>query len=190
MEKQLHTYRALNALANPGGLVVFGGEADRHIPLCELKQAFDLDFDLYNRSIAGLSVDNAIGLYDDFVAPLKPQDVYLHIGGADRELFAQDAAAFDQKLSRLLRHIKASDSRCRVALISLKDEQQQPEMNKHLEAVAKSEQWEFCDISGHRLWNPKQTKDVLSFIYSTGFLRPLNRKRPLYDLVKLLFCCE
>lgn len=191
MENELRTYRCLNALARTGGVVVFGGEEDRNIPLCELKQAFDLRYDLYDRSVTGLSVENAIGIYDDCIAPLAPEDVYLHIGRADRELFSQDTAAFDRKLSLLLRHIKSRDKKCRVAVISLKDHGADPviwEMNKHLAAVAGSERCRFCDISGQRVWDPQQMRDVISFLHSTGSVRSLDRNCPRYGLVEILFC--
>ena len=47
----------LNKLADLNGTVIFGGTEDREIPLCELKQAFELDSKLYNRSIAELSIE-------------------------------------------------------------------------------------------------------------------------------------
>ena len=52
-------YAALNELAEQGGIVILGGEEDMNLPLCELKQAFSLNSSLYNRSVQGLSVNNA-----------------------------------------------------------------------------------------------------------------------------------
>lgn len=179
-------YCHLNELAVPGGVVIFGGEADKNLPLCELKQAFELQDNLYNRSIAGLSVHNGAQIFDSCVAPLKPEDIFLHIGEADRELFERNAAGFDARLSALLRHMKSADKTCRIAIIPMKDA---PEMNQHLSAVAKSEGCEFCNMTQNWVWNPQQAKDVLSFVYSTGFVRPLSCKRPVHDLAKILFCC-
>ncbi len=184
MEKELGVYRKLNDLATEGGLVILGGGEDRNIPLCELKQAFDLQEKLYNRSFAGLSVCNGADIFDNYVAPLQPGDILLHIGEADREAFAACPAEFDRMLSALLRHMKSGNEKCRIAVVSLEDA---AEMNKHMAAVAQSEGCEFCDIRQNRVWDPKLTKDVLSFIYSTGFVRPLNRKRPLYDLARIMF---
>ena len=193
MDNEIETYRALNELATPGGIVIFGGGEDRLIPLCELKQAFALQEDLYNRSVTGLSVDTAAGIFDGCVAELEPEDILIHIGGADLHAFEQDSAAFDEKYRRLLRHIQAALPDCRVGVISLKNPDKQPlvaQMNRHLAVITRDEGCEFCDISTVRVWNPKQTKDVLSFICSMGFVRPLKKRRPLYDLVKILFCCE
>ena len=61
-------------------------------------------------------------------------------------------------------------------------------LNKQLKYIADSEKCEFCDISQKRVWNPQQTKDVVSFVYNIGFVHPLKNKRSLNDLVRLLFC--
>lgn len=182
---KLALYSQLNELADSGGLVIFGGKTDQGIPMCELKQAFHLQDKLYNRSIDGLSVHNGAEYFDACVAPLKPKDVLLRIGEADREFFAENAAGFDKKLSALLRHMRNNSCIRRIALISGTDT---TEMNTHLAAVAKSEGCEFCDISHNRLMNPQKISDDLSFVYAFGFVRPLNRSRPLYDLAKILFC--
>ena len=97
--RKLALYSQLNELADSGGLVIFGGKTDQGIPMCELKQAFHLQDKLYNRSIDGLSVHNGAEYFDACVAPLKPKDVLLRIGEADREFFAENAAGFDKKLS-------------------------------------------------------------------------------------------
>lgn len=193
MENTIKTYQSLNKLAAAGGTVIFGGAEDRLIPLGELKDTFDLQDTYYNRSVPGLYLDNAIDLYDRCVASLVPQDIYLHIGCADKALFADDAAQFDLKYSQLVQHIRSTNKKCNIAIISLKNPDADPiiaEMNKHLEVIAQNEGCAFCDISAIQVWNPKQTKEVVSFLYSIGFVRALKQKRPLQDIAKILFCYE
>ena len=72
LKTQTNIYKSLNELANPNGIIIFGGISDLSIPLCELKQAFALDDNLYNRSFSDLSVNNAIEYYDAYVANLNP----------------------------------------------------------------------------------------------------------------------
>ena len=64
------------------------------------------------------------------------------------------------------------------------------EMNRHLKYLADSEKCEYGDIASKRVWNPKAEMEAVSFVYSIGFVNPLQNKRPLYDLVKILFCYE
>lgn len=186
-------YHSLNELANPNGMIIFGGNSDISIPLCELKQAFSLDSSIYNRSFTDLSVKNAMNYYDTYIADLNPECILLHIGESDMDLFLSASLEFDQKYMELITHIKNANKKCRIIIVSLKNydnDANTAELNKHLKYIADSEHCEYADISQKRVWNPKQTKDISSFIYSTGFVRPLNIKRPIYDLTKILFCFE
>ena len=193
MENTIKTYQSLNQLATTGGTVIFGGAEDRLIPLGELKDTFDLQETYYNRSVPGLYLDNAMELYDRCVASLMPQDIYLHIGYADKSLFSDNAARFDLKYSQLVQHIRSTNKKCNIAIVSLKNPDADPviaQMNQHLTVIAQNEGYTFCDISAIRMWSPKQTKEVVSFLYSIGFVRPLKQKRPLQDIAKILFCYE
>ena len=191
LKKQM--YHSLNELANPNGMIIFGGNSDISIPLCELKQAFALDNDIYNRSFSDLSVTNALEYYDTYIADLKPESILIHIGESDIDFFLSVPSEFDKKYVELVRHIRNKVRECRIIIVSLKNYDKDvdiAEMNKHLRYIADSEQCEYADISQKRVWNPTQTKNIASFIYATGFVRPLNIKRPIYDLAKILFCFE
>ena len=190
MDCETKTYQTLNELAEAAGTVILGGTSDKDIPLCELKQAFNLEETLYNRSFAGLSVTDAVSAYDTFVAPLKPVCILLHLGADEVTSFEADTSAFDNAYRSLIQHIKSSAPKCTIGVITLKNPENNPvvaELNKHLKYIAESERVEFEDISVNRVWNPKETKDVVNFIHSTGFVRPLKGKRALYDLVKILY---
>lgn len=192
-ENEIKKYQALNKLAETKGTVILGGSEDLNIPLCELKQAFELNSKLYNRSVSGLSISHAPELYDTCIAPLCPESLLLHIGDADLSFFKESPSDFNQKFQEFIQHIKASGAKCNIAIISLKnytEDETIAKLNKYLKYIAESEQCEYVDISAKRVWNPQQTKDVVSFVYSTGFVRPLKMKRPIYDLVKILFCYE
>lgn len=191
LKHEIKKYQSLNELAVPNGIVLLGGTEDREIPLGELKQAFEWNSKLYNRSVRNLSVDTALEIYNTCVAEINPESVLLHIGEADLKFFKENPSDFEQKYRELIQHIRTSNRKCNIAIISLKnplDDSTIAEMNRHLKYIADSEHCEYGDISTKRVWNPKQTKDVVSFVYSTGFVRPLKMKRPIYDLVKIIFC--
>lgn len=192
-EKEYEKYNVLNKLAKTNGLVILGCDSDTTIPLGELKQAFELDADLYNRSATGLSVKNADWFYDNCVAELHPERILIHIGENDVADFIANPSEFDCCYRRLIETIKKQNRKCEIIIVSLKDSQKEAEitkLNQHLKYLAESERCEFVDIGVQRVWNPKQTKNLASFVFSTGFVRPLNIKRPAYDLVKILFCCD
>ena len=77
---------------------------------------------------------------------------------------------------------------CIVSVKNYDNNSEITELNNQLKYIADSEKCEFCDISEKRVWNPQQIKDVSSFVYNIGFVHPLNNKRPLNNLVKMLFC--
>ena len=188
---EMKKYQALNHLAEQNGIVIFGGTDDKDIPLCELKQAFDLNSNLFNRSVDNLSINQAEEIYDACIANLNPETVLLHIGASDAAFFEENPSAFDQKYRELISHIRSVNHNCNIAIISLKNYEEDAnisEINKHLKYIAESERCEYGDISSRRIWNPKETKDVVAFVYSLGFVHPLKHKRPIYDLVKILFC--
>lgn len=192
-QNEINRYLTLNRIAESYGTVIFGGSEAKEIPLCELKQAFELNSFLYNRSFSNLSVKDATQLYDKCIAKLKPETIFLHIGEADLEFFSEHPTNFGQTYRELIEEIKSSNPKCNIVIVSLKNPNENAtitELNKHLKYIAESERYEYCDISTKRVWNPRETKDIISFVYSTGFVRPLKAKKPVYDLVKILFCYE
>ena len=192
-EAEIKSYEKLNELAEQGGIVTFGSGADKDIPTGEIRQAFAVESKIYNRSFENLSVTEAVSIYEKVIAPLAPETVMIHIGEADLGIFAEKPTEFDNKYLELIKVIKAQNKKCRIAVVSLKNYDSDPEiaeMNKHLKYVADSEKCEYGDISARKVWNPKASMDAASFVYSVGFVHPLKNKRPLYDLVKMLFCYE
>lgn len=193
LQDEINILKSLNKIAESNGIVIFGGGEDKDIPIGELRQAFAIESKLYNRSITGLSAENAVELFDECVAPLAPDTILLHVGVADLGVFRQLPSAFDNAYRTLISHIKAFNKNCRIAIVSLKnynDDAVIAELNKHLKYIADSEQCEFGDIAKKKVWNPQQTKELSSFLYSMGFARPLNSRHPLYDLIKIVFCFD
>ncbi len=189
-ETEQKNYNKLNELAEAGGIVVFGNGDDKLLPLGELRQAFAIEPKLYNRSFTDLSVTDAVKVYQESVVPLAPETVLLHLGDADIDFFSENSTAFDNKYMELIRYIKVQNKESRIAVISLRNYEKDlkiAEINKHLKNIAASEQCEYGDIANKLVWNPKSTQETASFVHSIGFVRPLKTKRPLYDLVKMIF---
>lgn len=189
-DQEIKKYIALNELSETGGTVILGCTADKEIPLCELKQAFSLDDKLYNRSFTDLSIADAVKAYDSCIAALRPNCILLHIGENDINLFDNSPTEFEKYYRKLVQHIRKENKKCTIGIVSLRnpeDKESVKELNKSLKYIADSERCEFEDISVKRVWNPKETKDIISFVYSTGFVHPLKNHRSIYDLVKILF---
>ena len=185
----INQFKSLNNLAEPGGTVIFGGTSDLNIPLCELKQAYELNENYYNRSIDNLSVEDACEVYKACIAELKPNTVFLHIGQADTDKITNSSDKFIASYRKLINLIKRNNKKCRIAIVSLTGTSNETqELNKHLKYLADSERCEYCDITNQISYGPDYTKEITSFIYNVGFVQPLRNKRPLYSLTKVLFC--
>ena len=187
---ELKKYQRLNEIAEQGGIVIFGSDEDMSIPVGELRQAFSIESKMYNRSFSNLSIKDALEVYKKIIEPLEPETLLLHIGSSDLAFFSENPTEFDNTYRELLSKIRLENPKIRIAIVSLRnytEDTQIQEMNTHLKYIADSEKCEYGDISSKRVWNPKNTIDMVSFIYSLNYVRHLNSKRPLYDLVKMTF---
>ena len=192
-EDKIAKYKFLNQLAEADGTVIFGTSSDVNIPLGELKQAFALSGSIYNRSFSELSVADAARVYGECVAELCPDTVIVHIGDADVSDFVGKETAFEENYRALIGTIREKNKDCRIVIVSLKNYDNDitvAEINKLLGEIANSEKCDFENISAKHTWNVKESSETASFIYDIGFVRPLNIKRPTYNLVRILFCYE
>ena len=191
MKNSSETYPLLNDLAETGGVVILGGADDINIPLGELKQAFSIDANIYNRSVEDLSISNTESYYDRYVSPLQPESIMLHIGELDLEMYSRSPEEFDRLYHHLIAHIRSTNAKCEIVIISVRNAANHPtiaSMNRSLRYIADSDLCQFADVTTPRVWNPRETRSVSSFVYSLGFVRPLTGKRPLGDMIRVLFC--
>ena len=183
METQIKKYEKLNDFALKNCVVLFGEGVDMDIPASEVAQSLELDYPIYNRSFLELNLENSIELYDSCIKNLKPDTVLLHIGTNDIAFFNENKVAFEQKYISLIEHIKTTDKKCRIVVVSIGNKI----INQYLRYIADSTKCEFCDLSSIKVWNPQTTKSVTNFVQTIGVGRYCKRK-PIYDILKILFC--
>lgn len=178
----VNEYKKLNSIATQQGVVVFGEGNDVNIPVSELKQSFNLDCAVYNRSFPYVSPDNAAELYDKIVKPLNPDTLLLHVSAEFVKLPAEE---FSKKYAELLRHIKSVNKRCRVIVISNGSKT----IDETLKNVAESENCEYVDLLIASAWDPLATKAAAAFVKDMGINRFVDRQ-PVFDLIKIFFGFE
>ncbi len=192
-EKEISKYKSLNRFAESDGIVIFGGSGEVNIPLGELKQAFAFNCNIYNRSFSGLSVADSIDVYDKCISELCPDTILIHMGDADIYSFVGKETEFKENYRSLVDAIREKNKNCRIVIVSLKNHNGNPtvvEINKLLKEIAALEKSEFVDISEKVDFNIKENCEISSFIYDVGFVSPLNIKRPIYNLVRILLFYE
>ncbi len=180
MEREIKEYKSLNQVAKHGGVVIFGEQTDKAIPVGELRESFNLEYSAYNRSFSDLNLDNAIELYDSCVLPLFPETVMIHIGNSND--YWKDITGFEQKYIALIKHIKEATKGVRVVVVSVDDE----ETNRHLKNIADSTKVDFQNVMHITTSNPQNIKCVNSFLQSIG-LSGYKRQVSAYDLAKIFF---
>lgn len=174
------------AKSEKNAVIVFGGSLDNSIPVKTLADAFDFNFQILNKSISDLSIKNAKDVFSSYVQPLHPEGILIHIGEKDLNLFRTNSAEFDSAYLQLIEAVKSANSKCRIALISLYNEnadQTIAEMNRHIKAIADSEKCDFVNVDNARLWNPAASKAAIRFAQNMG----LNVRKPLRDVAEILY---
>lgn len=149
-EKEIDGFRKLNKLAKPNGVVLFGSSFAKDIPVCELKQAFSLDCNIYNRSLTDLTVFNAEKLLDDCVLSLSPKRILIQLGETDLEQGYRTIPEIVTAYEKLISKLKAQDKHCKIVIISVCENGSgvyPKELNNQLEELAHRTKCQYADIS-------------------------------------------
>ncbi len=76
-------YKVCNDIALKGEIVIFGSTYTANFPFYELSQKYYLNNAIYNRSIEGLTLDDAKNVLEECVLNMKPSKIFLSIGECD-----------------------------------------------------------------------------------------------------------
>lgn len=167
-------------------IALLGGSFDMAIPVKQLENDFEFDFEMFNKSANGLSLRSANDYFVKNVKELGSDGIILHLGAEDQDLFKNNPSEFDSLYLGLISSIKLVNKNCRLALVSISNTAKKPlidEMNNHIKAIASSEQAVYVDLSYASLWNPKATKASVDFAVTMG----LNMKKPIFDVAKTIY---
>ena len=174
------------AKSEKNGVIVFGGTLDKSIPVAELSKAFNFNFSIFNKSVPELSVKDAKAYFDSYIQPMHPEAMLLHIGERDLNLFKNNSTEFDSLYIKLIEEIRNTNSKCRIALVSLYNDinnQTVAEINRHIKAIADSEKCDFIDVENAKLWKPEASRAAIRFAQNMG----LAVKKPLRDIAEILY---
>ena len=179
-------YQELNTVAKKNAVILFGGDLDKQIPVAELAQSFDFNFQIYNRSEEGISVKTAKDFFLENIASMEPEGVIVHLGDKDISMIKSSGADFDKYYLDLISSIKEVNKKCRLAFVSVNNPNNDKtiaEMNRHIKALADSERAAFINLDNAKLWNPKAAKAAISFAHNMG----LKVRKPLTDVAEILY---
>lgn len=167
-------------------IALLGGTYAKDIPAKKIGQDFNFDFEIINRSSFALSIRNAREYFEKYVAGLNSDGIIIQLGKEDRELFKANPSNFDTIYLEFIAAIKACNSKCRLALVSINNTMKDSTisaMNNHISAIAQAEQAVFVNLENASLWNPKSVQSSLDFAGAMG----LSVKKPIYDVAQVLY---
>ena len=149
-EREAEEYRRLNEFAVRNGVVLFGSTFAKEIPVGELRQAFDLDLNIYNRSFTDVSVFDAEPLLMECAENLAPSKILLQLGETDLERGYKSVPEIIAAYDSLVKSIKKRNRFTDIVIVSVCENSngiQPSEFNSQLEKMAKKNKCKFADIS-------------------------------------------
>lgn len=123
-------FKGINELAMKGEIVIYGSTYMANFPFYELINKSKLENAVYNRSIEGMTIDEALELLQVCVLDLRPSKVFLHLGEED---FDQHDSI--EKYQRLVGRVKEALPDAEIYLICLQNRNAQA-FNAMIEALS------------------------------------------------------
>lgn len=117
-EKDLVGYEAVNKAAKNSGAVFFGCDRLYGIPVSELAEDYELNMPVYNRSVRGLSIDDAADVLDTCIYELSPDKIFVNIGENDVVRDGFNIDSFMEKYEWLLYTIY-SNCHCSIYIMPI-----------------------------------------------------------------------
>ena len=149
-EREAEEYCRLNELAVRNGIVLFGSTFAKEIPVGELRQAFNLDCNIYNRSFADVSVFDAEALLIKCAESLAPSKILLQLGETDLERGYRSVPEIISAYDALVKNLRKRNRFTDIVIVSVCENSngiQPSEFNSQLENMAKKNKCRFADIS-------------------------------------------
>jgi len=144
-EEKLVDFTALNAMAKKGGVVCFGSTTFASQNMLELAMDAGFNVPLYNRSIEGLTLEDAHEVLERAVVPLQPSKIFVNFGEEDP---ISDLDSYIARYEWLLLNIHRNCKNSRIYIVSVRSEDKNAsKLNCRLADLAESTGCRFVDIS-------------------------------------------
>ena len=158
-------YRELNAVTGRVNAVIFGADVMEKLPVAELIHQFGLNISACNRSIEGLTVEEAFAELDTCVFQLHPGKVFLNFGDEELKNENCDLEAFVSDYAALIDTILEKQD-CRIHIVSVVSASPRTDqVNALLRELAADLGCDFVDISD----TMKQPRPLLSLFRTLSY---------------------
>lgn len=104
----------INDLTLKGEIVIFGSTYMANFPLYELINKYHFENAIYNRSIAGLTISEALEIVEDCVISIAPAKIFIALGEED-----EDNIDAIKQYNEMIKIIQSALPECKIYLICL-----------------------------------------------------------------------
>lgn len=140
-------YRELNSMAHKNGIVFLGGNYFSDMPICELSQTFNLNENVYNRSVSGTNINEVGKLLDGCVFDLAPEKVFVNLGDEDIKDPQLDVDEFISKYEWILYTIHSRTNADIYIISVLSSSPKAKEINSRLKKLARNIGCSYIDVT-------------------------------------------
>ena len=165
VEKMRSGYENMNKMAQKGGVVFFGSDMFYGLSVGELSKHFDIDEQIYNRSVPQKTIHEMQKMADVCVLDLEPDRVFVNIGEVDLKEKDFDMDRFISEYEWILYtlHIKTGAKIYVVSVVS--DEEMTGELNERLQKLSSENGCSFVDVSDAKTSKNPQYRifDILKY---------------------------
>lgn len=142
----LQQFRQMNTIARPGGIVFFGSTFFSQLPFAELAQDFGTELPVYNRSIAGLTIREALEVLEPCVLDLRPRRIFVNMGDAELDDGTITPDAFAEAYQWLLYRLHNACGAKIYTLSILSDSPEADKYNMRLQQLADETGCTYLDV--------------------------------------------
>ncbi len=174
-EREAEEYMELNDIAEKNleenGVVIMGSTFAKEMPVGELVQSFELDYNVYNRSFTDLSIADAKELFAACAQTLEPAKIILQLGETDLERGFKSVPELIKEYTALVKDIKKRNRFSDVVIVSVCENAngiQPAEFNAQLEKMADELGCKYADIT-------EAAKDNMPSVKAFSLLRRFMR---------------
>lgn len=141
------TYREMNELSHQNGIVFFGSNSFSKIRFAELASSFNLDENIYNRSVANQNIDEVCHMLNTCVLDLAPQKVFINMGDYDIKNYDLDVNEFIAKYEWMLYTINKNTNADIHVVSILSNSAKAKQINTELKKLAVEHGCKYIDIT-------------------------------------------
>lgn len=149
-----NAFKGFNDIALRGEIVIYGSTYMANFPFYELANKSNLENAIYNRSIEGMTIDEALELLQPCVIDIAPSKVFLNLGEED----CTQADGFE-KYDKIVQTLRQALPQTKIYLIGLQGQSQAAEnFNKRMADLCDKKHIFFIQFSRASLTGVAQYK--------------------------------